>query len=55
MPVFQPAPMRRWSPIVVFKEMPTPPLAIPSFLTTSTEIPYSGQAHPFPQWFHTWK
>ena len=53
MPVFQRAPMRRWSPLV-FSERPVPPIAVPSFLITSTERPFSGELHSG-KWFATWK
>jgi hypothetical protein len=54
LPVFQPAPMKRWS-YDVFKARPIPPLTLPTFLTTSTERPYSGEVRRFHEWYHTWK
>ena len=53
MPVFQPAPMRRWSPLV-FNARPIPPLTLPAAITQSTEIPYSGKPRVFHTWYHTW-
>jgi len=53
MPVFQPAPMKRWG-YDVFKATPIPPVTLPSFLTTSTERPFSGELHSG-KWFATWK
>ena len=54
MPVFQPAPMRRWSPIV-FKEIPFSAPVLPAAITDFKLMPYSGLTQTHPQWFQTWK
>lgn len=55
MPVFQRAPMRRWSPLV-FSERSfsySPPIA-PLSVRQTTERPFSGELHSG-KWFATWK
>lgn len=55
MPVFQPAPMRRWSPIVVFKERPFSPPVLPAAIIDFKLMPYSGKPRIFPAWYNNWK
>lgn len=55
MPVFQPAPMRRWSPNV-FKARPFSSPIIPESITQSTEYPVSRRyTTPFNTWYQNWK
>ena len=54
LPVFQPAPMKRWE-YDVFKARPIPPLTLPAVITDFKLMPYSGLTQTYPHWFHTWK